>query len=76
MKTSEENAQSLINWLAVLSNGYVKPDVNKGTSNVHGVVRDTKKFFPFIDSINERLCELLDVTVPVVDTYKNDQHEY
>jgi len=55
----------LIEWLSVLSNGYVKPDVNKTSGNNTGVVRDTKKFFPYIDEINDELCTRLQVKQPV-----------
>lgn len=72
MKESRESVSDLIRWLEVLSNGYVKPDVNKSTSNTQGVVRDTKKYFPFIDNINDKLCQDLGVTKPE----KNETTDY
>lgn len=68
----QENANDLIRWLEVLSNGYVKPDVNKQSSNIQGVVRDTKKYFPYIDIINDSLCEHFNIEKPE----KNDNDNY
>lgn len=65
MSGNLEKERVLIEWLSVLSNGYVKPDVNKTSSNSTGVVRDTKKFFPYIDELNDELCKRLEVKIPV-----------
>ncbi len=62
---AKDRVDSLIKWLSVLNQGYVKPDVNatksSGTSNTTGIVYDTKDFMPYIDKINHELSVSLGV---------------
>lgn len=62
------NANDLINWLNVLSNGYVKPDLSDN-KNSTGIVRETKNYIPFIMAINARLCELSGIECPNVKDF-------
>lgn len=79
----EENERVvlLINWLAVLNKGYVKPDVNtskaSGTSNTTGIVRDTKDFIPYIDKINAELATSLGIkSVNIDEVQKRRSQNY
>ena len=60
--TELETANLLVAWLEVLNKGYVKPDANAskaiGTSNITGVICDTKDFMPYIDKINIELAKI------------------
>lgn len=73
-KNNEEEVQLLINWLKVLSDGYVKPDVNYSKvvregnpigGNTTGVVRDTKDNVPYMDAINATLADKFGITVDI-----------
>ncbi len=66
MNNSQDELHYLLKWLSVLSNGYVKPDVNKGheaSNNTTGVIRDTKDFRPYINAINKKLSETLNIDI-------------
>lgn len=56
--------QELINYLKVLGNGYVKPDLATSGKSSSGVVRDTKKYFPYIESLNEEMCKRAGIILP------------
>lgn len=49
--------QELISLIAVLSNGYIKPDV-RTSSSLDGV-RDTKRYFPIIEACFKELLARL-----------------
>lgn len=55
-------SQMLIEWLKVLNDGYVKPHMksdNDTCCNETGVVRETKKFFQYIEGANKTLSQIL-----------------
>lgn len=63
-KEASPTFQELINYLEVLGKGYVKPDLAKENRVSSGVVRDTKKYFAYIDAINDEMCSRAGITLP------------
>lgn len=56
--------QELIDYLKVLGEGYVKPDLSKENKAPYGIVRETKKYFVYIDAVNEEMCKRAGITLP------------
>lgn len=55
--SKEPTFMELVEYLKVLSEGYVKPDLAKDSRTSNGLVRDTKKYFDHIDAVNNELCQ-------------------
>lgn len=55
--------QELVEYLKVLGEGYVKPDLAKENRVPNGTVRETKKYFTFIDAINVEMCKRAGITI-------------
>jgi hypothetical protein len=55
--------QELVEYLKVLGEGYVKPDLAKENRVPYGTVRETKKYFTFIDAINIEMCRRAGITI-------------
>lgn len=55
--------QELVDYLRVLGQGYVKPDLAKENRTSEGVVRETKKYFTFIDAVNIEMCRRAGITI-------------
>lgn len=62
----EPSFKDLVDYLEVLGNGYVKPDLARHPQErvKHGVVRDTKKYFDFIDALNIEMCKRAGIEFP------------
>lgn len=56
--------QELTDYLRVLGQGYVKPDLAKENRTTEGIVRETKKYFPFIDALNVEMCKRAGIVLP------------
>lgn len=63
-ESKEPTFKELVDYLEVLGNGYVKPDLATEGRVQSGVVRDTKKYFPYIDAINQEMCKRAGITFP------------
>lgn len=55
--------QELVEYLKVLGEGYVKPDLAKENRVPNGTVRETKKYFAFIDAVNIEMCKRAGITI-------------
>jgi len=60
------NEIAIINdTLRVVQEGYVKPDMSRGSTNTTGIVRDAKFARPLINALLTKLAELHDVEAEV-----------
>jgi hypothetical protein len=64
IETVNPTFQELIDYLRVLGQGYVKPDLAKENRVPDGVVRETKKYFPYIYALNVEMCRRAGITLP------------
>lgn len=62
----EPSFRDLVSYLKVLGDGYVKPDIARPPQErvTSGVVRDTKKYFEFIDALNIEMCRRAGIILP------------